>query len=93
MASDHRFRPYSELLTTEQIRSISGAAARLYAQCWNRMSYRDLTSVVVTNADAAERGRFLMHELQPAQSQLVRAGLLDIAIVAEDRAEYTFLND
>jgi len=90
MSSDgHQFVRYQDLLTAEQIRSISGPAARLFAMTWNRWQYKDVTTVVISNEDVISRTKIQSWQLLPAQRELSGLGWVDVELVSDDSARYT----
>ena len=91
------FRPFRQLLTSEQIKSLSVPACYLYAVAWNRMNKREATEITMMDTDAAKMAGCAVEKLESLQSELNRTGLLHIEQVynprfvpGEERTRYTF---
>lgn len=88
-----KFKTYRELLTPEQTRKISSRAGRLYSTVYNQMEHLGNESITMHNARAIAGAKIEESELERAQSELVRAGFLDIEILNSLSAIYRFVVD
>lgn len=89
------FVPYSELLTPQQIETLSKPACFLFAGLWNRMTVRDAVQVSCLDSDACGLARCAPEFLISVQSELHRSGLLDVEPIhnarhraGEERSSY-----
>ena len=85
MSKESKYVPCHQLLTTAQIQSLSPASCFLYSSIWNRMRMRDAIEVSILDADAVSLSRSTPELLLKVQSELHRAGLLDIEPVVNPK--------
>jgi hypothetical protein len=90
MPSSHRFINYSALLSQDQLGLVSGPAARLYAQVWNRLAFRDCTATTFPDAELLERSNIDPVRLKAVQDELVRVGWLEIERYSDAYTRYAF---
>lgn len=77
-----RFIPPQELLSKDQYDQLSFAGRRVYAFVRHRLNGSGNASVRLWNRNLAVRATIAREDVQPAQVELCRAGLLNIQCVA-----------
>jgi hypothetical protein len=65
-----------EILSQEQLATLSSAAIRLYGTVWNRLKSSNSISMWMYDEDLANRSRMPLSLLKSAQSELSQSGLL-----------------
>mgnify|MGYP001477620190 CR=1 FL=1 len=79
-------------LSEWHLEMLSPNAAKLYQTIWARMARKNLTTIVLDDAEASRRARVLMHHIPAAQSELARANLLEMS-PGVGLTKYTFVSD
>lgn len=67
-----------ELLSPEQLKTLSAFAQRLYAGCWNRLRDRNLVSIWIRDEEICMRARIPPEALPKIQNELDQSGLIRV---------------
>jgi hypothetical protein len=92
MADDVKQITIEDILSDFHRKMLSPPAVKLYAAVWFRMGNRGVTEISMSDEEVSVRARVPMNGISKVQSELARAGLLQIFPNGSE-TKYKFVSD